>query len=458
MSFRRISVHTLAVCMAALLLALPAQSTDTALGKAVVADILYQVQVGGSDLMSTKSRTELAQFPSDGQIYYLPRNVDRAWYRSFNGRDHMDTGYPGEGGYANEGMLGGAYGFASYSFGLERIIRTYNPTTGDHGIRSSWAAQRPGYQDEPSQYRNAWPRFGHQGKSMLVLQAGDITVESNRVAGGAIARWWHNGTQYINNRGYGLMMQSSFFHAKFNPTEAGDRYGDSVYHPPQDRHGSPLIAAYNDGNTQVTRAVPVEFEPEANALGGGIYSPVIWKDMYIGKNLTLKFAGLPDVAKYTTVIRLPNAVYGAAEIPTGYLRAEFNKFWTYDAASQTLQDVTSQVVARRTCGGDLDPGAYRFSVNFGGIIISNLENTKAMGVYAVHTAHGGSATSWAMWDFRCDNDGIGEQAFDSTKWQVEFRGNFAAAPQENHFNAYVISGSRDSVRHAMNLLYGLGVR
>jgi hypothetical protein len=37
--------------------------------------------------------------------------------------------------------------------------------------------------------------------------------------------------------------------------------------------------------------------------------------------------------RYTTHVILPTLQVGTLEMPTPYLRAEFNRFWTYDAKS-----------------------------------------------------------------------------------------------------------------------------
>jgi hypothetical protein len=73
------------------------------------------------------------------------------------------------------------------------------------------------------------------------------------------------------------------------------------------------------------------------------------------------------VAKYTTHLTLPAASFGTLAIPTGYLRGNFNRFWTYDAQSQRLTEVTGQV-PNGCVNGNL---TFAFYPNYGGVIISD---------------------------------------------------------------------------------------
>ena len=97
----------------------------------------------------------------------------------------------------------------------------------------------------------------------------------------------------------------------------------------------------NQGTTQITRAVPLNWDP--TAFGGDIDHPIIWDSLVLGKDVTLNFNNMGPVAQYTTHLVLPAATLGTMAIPTGYLRGNFNRFWTYDASSKILTEVTSRV-------------------------------------------------------------------------------------------------------------------
>jgi hypothetical protein len=59
-------------------------------------------------------------------------------------------------------------------------------------------------------------------------------------------------------------------------------------------------------------------------------------------------------------------------------------------------------------------GGISFSVNFGGIIMSDATGANAMGVYGVSVGQAGSVSYFAMFKFFCWGDGPIETASDTT--------------------------------------------
>ncbi|MGY3516614.1 hypothetical protein ACVMYR_09915 [Micromonospora sp. PTRAS2] len=112
--------------------------------------------------------------------------------------------------------------------------------------------------------------------------------------------------------------------------------------------------------------MPIDFVPQN--FGGGEQNPAIYRDFQ---------------------------TYPGIEVPTACLRAEFNRYFTYDAVSQTLTE--------RTNFGQCSDASY-FSwtpPNRGGVIIANADLTKTMAVYGANTSQGGSVSekrfnSWVM--------------------------------------------------------------
>src|SRR5579862_2842211 len=110
-------------------------------------------------------------------------------------------------------------------------------------------------------------------KSLLSLTAGGVTVKSNPAAGGSVWSWVWNGIEFINTWDFGREMQAALFTSDAmhsNPTEAGDTYSRRA-----DRIGSPVDSLSNRGNTQSSRAMPLEFNPQN--FGGAAGEPVVWK-------------------------------------------------------------------------------------------------------------------------------------------------------------------------------------
>ena len=120
----------------------------------------------------------------------------------------------------------------------------------------------PGYNPQPlAAY--GYPRFGNVSEVQLSLSPGGVTVQSNEVAGGATWRWFWNGVQFLNHADYGREIQAAFYYGTtpdLNPNEAGDRLTFNFLDP-SIKHGSPVLQFQNQGTTQITRAVPLNWDP-----------------------------------------------------------------------------------------------------------------------------------------------------------------------------------------------------
>jgi hypothetical protein len=381
-------------------------------------------------------------------------------YRLFHAAagDHMDSTSPTEGGYQNEGPLGFPFSSPSVGQGLQQVLRTFNTCNGDHGTRSKHEPPRPCERDEPMA-GYAWPRFLNQNTSMLELAGGGVTFRSNRVAGGAGFHWVHRNAsgvavQYVNNRDFGRQMQSAVFFTRdgrtVNPTEGGDRYSDYT-RPGWARHGSPLqrTATNLSTLTQTTRSVPLEWEPEK--YGGDADHPVVYKDMALGKDITLNWGGLGPVARYSTSFTSPALANATIEIPTAYLRAEFDRYYTYDAVG----NVRTQVFPGVNC-----PDTYNYThyapPSMGGVIIANAARTRAMGVYGASTSVGGSISEILLGKFIGGDCGSGTGEFDAatSKFSVLRKGSMLAGTKT--YNTWVMTGSLDDVTRYMKQLADWG--
>ena len=133
-----------------------------------------------------------------------------------------------------------------------------------------------------------YPRYGNVAEVLLNLSAGGVTVQSNAVAGGATWRWSWNGTQFLNHNDYGREIQGTFYFGTtlLNPNEAGDQLTFRSLDQSL-KHGSPILRFANQGNTQYTRAIPLNWDP--TQYGGVQDHPVIWDTLVLGKDLTLNF-------------------------------------------------------------------------------------------------------------------------------------------------------------------------
>jgi len=396
-------------------------------------NILYRVNVDGTDRMTTTGPPETDLFPLEGQLYYVPsyplgkRSILLS--RFYNGPDHRDSALLEVPGYVNEGPL--AFPWTTNLLpGLGPIVEGFNVNTGDYALMQP-GEQLPGYVSAPLNVFG-YPRFGNQNESILSLSEGGVKIESNRISGGSLWRWTWNGKQFFSNldslRGsYDVLFLDGF-------TNYLNQNGDDC------QNHSPLVKAQNNGSTQVTVSVPLA---NSFAYGGDdpCHHPVIWKDALVGKQVTLNFRGMGPVAQYTTFVSLPAAV-PAVDLyhPISSLGAEFNRYFSYDAEHADLQE---RFIS------DACEDAQAFSPNFGGVILSDQSGQFAMGAYAANVSQGGSVTGLALLRHVCD-DGI------YSRIDVVRTGDLPFG--YSSYNSYFMTGNVQQVRGYMDALFAASVK
>jgi hypothetical protein len=408
---------------------------------------LYRVLYSGTDRMTSIDFGERNAFPVEGQIYYVPDQAGTGrttLNRYFNAgiTDHAD-GTSSPTGYTLEEVLGYPWTQSSLP-GLDILSEGFDPITGDYALIAP-SESLPNY-SSTSLGVYGYPRFVNTTEAILSLSSGGVTVESNQVAGGVTWRWFWNGMEFENHNGYGSEIQAAFYYdaGPLNPNEAGDGYLSGG-------NGSPTVRFENQGNTQITRAVPLNWDP--SVFGGDLDHPIIWDSLILGKDLTLNFNNMGPVAKYTTHLVLPADTFGTMAIPTGYLRGNFNRFWTYDALSKILTEVTSQVP--NGCGNN---SAYTFSTNYGGVIISDAASAYAMGVYGVSIPKGGPVSFYGLYSYPCGTTDTSEDAYNFNVWAaVRGNGDILFPAGDSSYNSYVITESLQNVTALMDDLYRAGV-
>jgi hypothetical protein len=415
--------------------------------------VLNRLLYGGADRMASFGSAERSMFPSEGQIYYVADQPgsDRAGlnrYVNATITDHADGVNP-PAGYTLDQTLGYPWTQASLP-GLELLSEGFNSTRGDYSPMLP-GESIPGY-TASSLGVYGYPRFANTPEALLSLSAGGVTVESNKVAGGVTWRWFWNGMQFENHFGYGSEIQAAFYFGtgpSLNPNEAGDGYFPAGISA---GNGSPVARFENQGNTQITRAVPLNWDP--TAFGGDFDHPILWDSVMLGKDVTLNFNNLGSVAQYTTHLVLPAAGFGTLAMPTGYLRGNFNRFWTYDAQAKRLTEVTSQV-PNGCANGDL---TFAFYTSFGGVIISDATGDYAMGIYGVSTSSGGQISFFGLYSYPCAVGDTSEDAWNFNVWAaVRGNGDILFPAGDSSYNSYVITESVQNVTALMDGLYNAGV-
>lgn len=380
-------------------------------------NVLWRVNVSG-DRMSTKSSAEAHRFDTEATTFYIPAEpgTDRMpLYRMFNGRDHMDSINVNESPhYQCELTLG--YPWREHAgprgTNVGHLKRLYNEATYDHALVSRVNEPLRGYRADFDMPVLGYPRLG--GAKLLPISNGEIEIKSNEMAGGQVWEWHWNGRQFLETADFGRGIQSSLSIPMPSladpavsdpslPTEGGGFSRQSV--EPLHLQGSPVVNLHNEGFRQVSRAVPLEWQ---NHLFGCETDQIIaYPEFVIGKNLIfndertvhLSTEHRKRIVTYETVFYSPFEMDDVAiEIPTAYLKPDFNSFWRYDAENATLTRMPSH-------------SEYRGA---GGVILATQEpHDYAMGVYGSPPSMGGSVTYFNLLDFT--NHGL-----PTVKWRAAY--------------------------------------
>lgn len=410
----------------------------------------WNVLVGTSDYMTTTNLTEATNFPIKGQSYYVPSSLSASTtplYRAYNGTKHMVTASAsGEGGYITEATVGYGYKSSNAPLGTKNMFRSYSSSFGDFTL-SSHNYSIASY--DTHQYFNnmyGYPRY-NSNTSLLTLNGSEISLKSNRVAGGAIWELSWNGKQFVNHLDYGRLIQSSMnLGSGALPTEGGDRHANSNSNF---SHGSPLIEAYNSGSTQVTKAVPLEWHNQDFNGTGSVHDLVIYKDFSLGKKITLDPSLnlgasnnlIPQIVKYVTTFYTPTSLSDVhIEIPTGYLNNEFSRFFEVDATKSDLNAGLTEIYL------NVNESRQSPDYNGGGLVIATQDLNYAMGIYinkpVAKTVDNDPNSKYYLRNWRFGN---------AVKWSVARFGDIS--PGSHEYVSYIVVGTLNNVRNAMRSLY-----
>lgn len=421
-------------------------------------NVLLEAYPGGFDYTTTGQYAEYQSFPGLGQNFYVPRSPNGLpttvpLYRLYNGSDHMVSLNAGEAGYATEGVLGYPLVSPTALPGLTGINRFYNGTDHATGAAGTGIA---GYTDEGGLGAFGYMRYRNNPNALQSFSGGGIVEQSDLLAGGAIASWQWNGIEFINTADYGRYLQADFFFndiggtenqggwPTYNPIEGGDVF-TSLADPILYRHGSPCILADVSNGMHRTRAAPIDFLLPQTPLVRDIDSVQLYHGSQIGKDLILGWNGINQVAQYTTHFVVSSTITAFdVEVPTAYLNAQFNTFYTYDLGTNQLSQVTSGL---NWCLGQ--EYSWSPSSGRGGVFISTNDGAAAMGAYAVTNAAGTGSkiTRFTLTDFPTCGQ--------CSKWAV--RGSMVTLNQgDNSFQCYIVTGTRDQVIALMQQLYAIG--
>jgi hypothetical protein len=405
-----------------------------------VFNVVWDVMATPTDHMSTVSAAERKMLPSHGQTWYLAARAlpgTRPLYRQYKAAppsDHMDSSRATVRGYVEQEILG--YGFADSSqSGTHELLRYYDSATGDHVTPGPHQRLPKSYALNEKFPLWSYPRYNNRATVLLKTSANGVTAAINRVAGGAIWSWTWKGRQFINTHDYGREMQMSLFYKRHNPTQAGDGFfGDLA-----DMHGSPLVSAGASGGVIKTASHPLEWNPRL--FGAARHQLAIYTDVLFDTRVDLAFK--PGVAAFTTSYKLPNTLPDETtqgEIPTAYLVAAFDSYYTVDAKAKSTTQVYPASCSSSGNVGWVPPSGY------GGVIIATRSGAYALGVYSKMDTLGGPTDYFTLWNFIACNQ--------TSKFSAVHTNGWPAGTAS--YTTYILTGSLAAVESNMYALYSSG--
>ena len=280
------------------------------------------------------------------------------------------------------------------------------------------------------------------GNSVIRAAAGDseiVITTTSRVAGAIHSLTW-NGKEFIDSFDHGRQLQSAanfsrggeYFPETFNPTEAGSRKdgagGTST---------SRLLKITTSGATlETTNQMAFWLAPGELSSGHPAVNDKLLSDHVVSKRVHIGHAilgrSLPHTIEYDVTFTVPPGeghTFAQFEAVTGYMPAEFSRFWKFVSATRPLEEL-----------GD-GPGEQAFPVVF-----ATSSGSHAMGVYSPdQPSPGFAAAGYGRFRFAADK---------VTKWNCVFRIRNAAgiAAGDYKFRSFVVVGSLEAVKATLEEL------
>ena len=213
------------------------------------------------------------------------------------------------------------------------------------------------------------------------FRGSDIVVTTTSRLAGAIHSVTWNGREFIDSSDHGRQLQSasSFDNSPtappetFNPTEAG-----SMRDGAGPRSTSRLLEISARGNELRTRTqMAFWLTPADRSAGVPARNTAALSAHLLAKQVRIGIPGSPNVLDYTVTFTLPageSHTSAQFEALTGYMPAEFARFWHLNPATKKLEPLTD------------GPGEQRDPVAF-----STADGAHAMGIISPDPAPAGSA-------------------------------------------------------------------
>ena len=264
-----------------------------------------------------------------------------------------------------------------------------------------------------------------------------VITTTDRLAGAIHSLTW-GGKEFIDSHDHGRQLQSAcsfdcarpgeFWAERFNPTEAGSRADGAG-----ERSSSRLLSLKAEGaELRTTTRMAFWLAPGEKSVGRPALNDTVLSDHLLAKRVHIGHRDLPNVIEYDVTFTVPKGElhhFAQFEALTGYMPAEFDRFWTFRPASGKLEPRT---------GAD---GEQAYPA-----VVSNDAGTHAMGVWSPDQPSPGF-----------EHVGYGHFRFPAervVKWNCVFRVRApnGLAAGDYHYRMFVAVGTLEDVRRVMAAL------
>ncbi len=260
----------------------------------------------------------------------------------------------------------------------------------------------------------------------------EIVIRTTSRLAGAIDSLTWNGQAFIDSFDHGRQLQSAanfdcgtrFTPETFNPTEAGSRADGAG-----GSSSSTLLRLKVVSKNCLETSTQMAFwlKPGEKSFGHPAKNRTVRSGHRLWKRVTIGYRDMPHVIHYEVVFTVPkgeNHTYAQFEMVTGYMPAEFSRFWALDAAKglQPLSD---------------GPGEQERP-----IVFSTEDGRYAMGIYSPHLPQQGAGYG----RFRFHHEQV-------VKWNAVYRirREQGIRPGDYRFENLIVVGTRklvaDTLQH-----------
>lgn len=277
------------------------------------------------------------------------------------------------------------------------------------------------------------------GNMSIRAEAGqsEIVITTTARLAGAIHSLRWRGKEFINSSDHGRQLQSAanfdvssrFTAETFNPTEAGSR-NDGAGPKSTSRLLHRIV-----GKDSLQTTTQMAFWLQSGQTSGGhpAKNQTALSNHLLTKRVQIGYRGRPHIIQYDVTFSMPineRHKYAQFEAVTGYMPAEFSRFWKYNSSSRNLEPLND------------GPGEQAWPV-----VLSTQDREFAMGVFSPDQPSPGYRKA-----------GYGRFRFAAqkvTKWNCVFRirDEQQVTPGDYSFRMFVLVGDLKMVTESMRLLH-----